>query len=110
MSIYEPDLEPLVARNYREGRLRFTASVGEAAQDASIFFISVGTPPNEDGAADLKHVLDVARQLGQEMRLPSHVIGKSTMPVGTADKVRALIQAELDRRGSDLHFEVVSNP
>lgn len=108
--IHEPDLELLVARNYREGRLRFTSSVAEAAQDATIFFIAVGTPPNEDGATDLKHVLDVARQLGQEMRVPCLVVDKSTVPVGTADKVRALIQAELDRRGSNLQFEVVSNP
>lgn len=110
MPIYEPDLEPLVTRNFREGRLEFVSSIAEAARDTEVFFIAVGTPPEKDGTADLSHVLDVARQLGREMRSPCLVVDKSTVPVGTADKVRALIQAELDRRGSDIRFDVVSNP
>jgi UDPglucose 6-dehydrogenase len=110
MPIHEPDLEQMVTRNYREGRLEFATSINGAAADADVYFIAVGTPPEEDGTADLTHVLEVARQLGREMRAPCIVVDKSTVPVGTADKVRALIQAELDRRKSDLTFDVVSNP
>jgi UDPglucose 6-dehydrogenase len=108
--IYEPDLERLVTRNYREERLRFSSSIVEGVCDANVIFIAVGTPPHEDGATDLTHVLEVARQVGQGMGVACIVVDKSTVPVGTADRVRALIQAQLDRRGSNLDFEVVSNP
>jgi UDPglucose 6-dehydrogenase len=108
--MYEPDLEPLVARNYREGRLQFSSSVAEGVNDANIIFIAVGTPPDEDGSTDLTHVRDVARQLGQGMGVDSIVVDKSTVPVGTADEIRTLIQGELSRRGGKIAFEVVSNP
>lgn len=108
--IYEPGLEPMVVRNHAEGRLKFTTSLGEAVQSARLLFIAVGTPPNEDGSADLAHVLGVAKSIGELITEPTIVIDKSTVPVGTADKVRAAIQAELDRRGVDVTFDVVSNP
>ena len=111
LPIYEPGLEEMVLENAREGRLRFTTSIKEAVVDANIHFIAVGTPPGEDGSADLQYVLAVARELGQHMQAKYNVIvDKSTVPVGTADKVRATIQAELDARGSDIQFDVVSNP
>ncbi len=111
LPIYEPGLEPLVTSNYGEGRLRFTTSLKDAVQDADMHFIAVGTPPGEDGSADLQYVLAVAAELGQHMVKPYNVIvDKSTVPVGTADKVRATVQAELEKRGSDIQFDVVSNP
>jgi UDPglucose 6-dehydrogenase len=108
--IHEPGLPALVASNLREGRLRFTTEYAEAVADSEVYFIAVGTPPNEDGSADLRHVLDVARELGRVITRPSTVIGKSTVPVGTADRVQAAIRAELDRRGVSVRVDVVSNP
>lgn len=111
LPIYEPGLDDLVASNYREGRLKFTTSIEEAVQDANVYFIAVGTPPGEDGSADLQYVLAVARELGQHMKADYNVVvDKSTVPVGTADKVCAAIEEELKARGADLRFDVVSNP
>ena len=111
LPIYEPGLDEMVAENFREGRLQFTTSLQEAAQSANVFFIAVGTPPGEDGSADLQYVLAVARELGQYMVADYNVVvDKSTVPVGTADKVRATINAELEKRGTKIGFEVVSNP
>ena len=111
LPIYEPGLEEMVLENYREERLRFTTAISEAAASATIHVIAVGTPPGEDGSADLQYVLAVAKELGRHMQADYNVVvDKSTVPVGTADKVRAAIQEELDRRGSDIRFDVVSNP
>jgi len=110
LPIYEPGLERLVIENYREGLLRFTTSLESAAQTCDVFFIAVGTPPDEDGAADLQYVLQVARDIGRVINQYSVIVDKSTVPVGTADKVQQAIQHSLDQRGSDLEFDVVSNP
>jgi UDPglucose 6-dehydrogenase len=103
--IYEPGLEPLVERNQAEGRLRFTTDVGEAVRHGRVIFIAVGTPPGEDGSADLQHVLAVATAIGRDMNEPKVVVTKSTVPVGTAERVRAAIRAETAER-----FAVCSNP
>jgi len=103
--IYEPALEPLVARNHREGRLEFTTDVGVAVEQSDIVFIAVGTPPDEDGSADLQHVLDVARTIGAHMNRAKTVATKSTVPVGTAERVRAEIA-----RHTQTPFHVCSNP
>ncbi len=103
--IYEPGLEPMVVRNQREGRLTFTTDVAQAVERSEVVFIAVGTPPDEDGSADLQHVLDVARTIGQHMTEPKLVITKSTVPVGTADKVRAEIA-----RHTATPFHMCSNP
>jgi UDPglucose 6-dehydrogenase len=108
--IYEPGLEAMVARNKAAGRLRFTTSVEEAVAFGTIQFIAVGTPPDEDGSADLQYVLAAARNIGRHMAGYKVVVDKSTVPVGTADKVRAAIADELQKRGADLPFSVVSNP
>jgi UDPglucose 6-dehydrogenase len=108
--IHEPGLEPLVRNNLAEGRLRFTERLADAVDDTLVYFIAVGTPQGEDGSADLSHVLEVAKELGRVIRHRCIVADKSTVPVGTAEKVKATIQAELDRRGQKLDFEVVSNP
>ncbi len=105
LPIYEPGLEPLVSRNQREGRLQFTTDVGDAVRGAQVVFIAVGTPPDEDGSADLRHVLAVARTIGEHMDAPKVVITKSTVPVGTAEKVRAEIA-----RHTKTPFHVCSNP
>ncbi len=105
LPIYEPGLEPLVVRNQKDGRLVFTTDVGACVEAADIVFIAVGTPPDEDGSADLQHVLAVARTIGQHMRRPKVVVTKSTVPVGTAEKVRAAIAAE-----TTIPFHVCSNP
>ena len=110
LPIHEPGLDKIVATNSREGRLRFTTSLADAVSGVEACFIAVGTPPNEDGSADLSHVLDVARELGALLTGRCTVVDKSTVPVGTADKVRATIRAELDRRGVKADFDVVSNP
>jgi UDPglucose 6-dehydrogenase len=111
MPIYEPGLEELVKRNYKEGRLRFTTDLKEGVENALFVFIAVGTPPDEDGSADLKHVLNVAAEIGREMENYKIVVDKSTVPVGTAEKVRKAIQDELDKREiGDIEFDVVSNP
>ena len=110
LPIYEPGLKTMVADNYANGRLRFVTALAEAMQDSNIYFIAVGTPPGEDGSADLRHVLAVAQEIGQHLRRYALIVTKSTVPVGTAEKVRAAVQAELERRGLDLEFDVVSNP
>jgi UDPglucose 6-dehydrogenase len=108
--IFEPGLEPLVISNHREGRLRFTTSLPEAMTDSQVYFIAVGTPPDEDGSADLRHVLAVAREIGRNLRSYAVVVDKSTVPVGTAERVTAAIQEELRGRGVEIPFDVVSNP
>lgn len=108
--IYEPGLKELVLKNSEEGRLSFTTDLASAVKNSLINFIAVGTPPGEDGSADLKHVLAVAREIGRHMEGFKIVVDKSTVPVGTADKVRAAVQEELDRRGVSIEFDVVSNP
>lgn len=110
LPIHEPGLEAIVARGLEEGRLQFTTRLGDAMPDAAIFIIAVGTPPNEDGSADLHHVLAVAYEIGAGLRGPATVITKSTVPVGTAEKVRNAISCELVRRGVNVEFDVVSNP
>lgn len=108
--IHEPGLEPIVNTNHAEGRLHFTASLADAVQRSNIYFIAVGTPPGEDGSADLQHVLAVASEIGQNLKDYAVIVNKSTVPVGTADRVREAIRAELDRRKADISFDVVSNP
>ena len=108
--IFEPGLETLVERNREAGRLTFTTDVAAAVDFGLFQFIAVGTPPDEDGSADLSHVLAVARTIGQNMSDYRVIVDKSTVPVGTADKVKAEIQAQLDTRKLDLEFDVVSNP
>jgi UDPglucose 6-dehydrogenase len=108
--IYEPGLEPLVLANHRAGRLEFTTDAARAVAHGEVVFIAVGTPPDEDGSADLTHVLNVARTIGDLLERPAVVVDKSTVPVGTADKVTAAIAARLRARGVDHAFEVVSNP
>lgn len=108
--IYEPGLKELILRNQTEGRLSFTTDVTLAVEQSLIQFIAVGTPPGEDGSADLQYVLAVGRTIGQQMNGFKIIVDKSTVPVGTADKVRAAVQQELDTRGSHLEFDVVSNP
>jgi len=108
--IYEPGLEEMVLENYKKGTLDFTTDIKDAIAKTKISFIAVGTPMGEDGSADLQYVLAVAKSIGEHMQDYMVVVDKSTVPVGTAEKVTATIQAELDRRGSDLKFDVVSNP
>ena len=108
--IHEPGLEGLVTRNVQAGRLHFTTDVERAAHFGTVQFIAVGTPPDEDGSADLQYVLAAARGLGRHMKDYKVVVDKSTVPVGTADKVRAAIAEELALRGADVPFSVVSNP
>ena len=108
--IYEPGLEDIVLRNVKAGRLHFTTELTEVLDDVQIVFSAVGTPPNEDGSADLKYVLQVAKTIGQHMTNYKLLVTKSTVPVGTSKKVRAVIQAELDKRGVDIEFDVASNP
>ena len=108
--IYEPGLEPLVAENVAAGRLAFTTDMAECVDHGLFQFIAVGTPPDEDGSADLRYVLDVARAIGRHMSEYRVVIDKSTVPVGTADKVRAAVGEALAERGSATEYDVVSNP
>ena len=108
--IYEPGLEPMVLENHAAGRLDFSTDAAAAIADAELLFIAVGTPPDEDGSADLRHVLAVARTIGRTLTQPAVVVNKSTVPVGTADRVRETIAAELAARGLALAVEVVSNP
>ncbi len=108
--IYEPGLEAYIARNVEAGRLEFTTDVKKAVDHGLFQFISVGTPPDEDGSADLKHVLAVARAIGENIDEYRIVVDKSTVPVGTADKVEAEIKAALARRSKSVEFDVVSNP
>lgn len=108
--IYEPGLQELVHKNAAIGSLRFTTSVEEALETSEICFIAVGTPMGEDGSADLRYVLDAASGIGRHMKRHMYVVDKSTVPVGTHQKVRETIQKELDARGSSLTFDVISNP
>ena len=110
MPIYEPGLDELVERNVKAGRLHFTTDLTTCLDEVEIIFSAVGTPPDEDGSADLKYVLEVARTVGRNITKHVVLVTKSTVPVGTAKKVRAVIQEELDRRGTDLEFDVASNP
>lgn len=110
MPIYEPGLEPMVKSNLEKGRLHFSTSLKENLKDSEAVFIAVGTPPGEDGSADLKYVLAVAREVGQNMEDYMVVVTKSTVPVGTAKKVKAAVQEELDNRGVSIGFDVASNP
>jgi UDPglucose 6-dehydrogenase len=110
LPIYEPGLENVVSSNFESGRLLFTTSLVEAMETSDVFFIAVGTPPGEDGSADLRYVLEVARQIGANLARPAIVVNKSTVPVGTGDKVRAAVAEQLRQRGVEVDFEVVSNP
>ena len=110
LPIYEPGLEELVGPNHKAGRLRFTTDAALGVAHGDVIFIAVGTPPDEDGSADLRHVLAVARTIGQHLERPAVVVNKSTVPVGTADRVRDAVAAELARRGVAVEYEVVSNP
>ncbi len=110
MPIYEPGLEEIVVRNHDAGRLKFCSSFAGIAGRVEVVFIAVGTPPDEDGSADLSHVLAVAHDIGRAMTRPLVVVTKSTVPVGTSDKVRAAIAEELAARGADIGFDVASNP
>ena len=108
--IYEPGLEEMVLRNSREGRLNFSTDITSCLDDVEVVFSAVGTPPDEDGSADLHYVLDVAHTIGRNMNKYLVVVTKSTVPVGTAQKVKAAIQEELDKRGAAIPFDVASNP
>ena len=110
LPIYEPGLEEMVLRNKEAGRLHFLTDLSSCLNEVEVVFSAVGTPPDEDGSADLRYVLEVARTVGRYMNKHLLVVTKSTVPVGTAKKVRAAIQEELDKRGSDLTFDVASNP
>ena len=108
--IFEPGLETLILKNIKNNNLFFTTDLSEALQNSDIAFIAVGTPMGDDGSADLQYVLAVAKSIGQLMQKRLIVVDKSTVPIGTADKVKAVIQKELDLRNSDLQFDMVSNP
>ncbi|MCD8268056.1 MAG: UDP-glucose/GDP-mannose dehydrogenase family protein [Parabacteroides sp.] len=108
--IYEPGLEEMVHRNQQAGRLHFTTDLIECLDEVEVLFSAVGTPPDEDGSADLKYVLEVARTVGRNIKKHILVVTKSTVPVGTAKKVRQAIQEELDKRGVQIEFDVASNP
>lgn len=108
--IYEPGLERMVLENYKKGMLLFSTNIQEALQKSDICFIAVGTPMGEDGSADLRYVLSVAKSIGEYMDKHMFVVDKSTVPVGTAKKVQQAIQSELDKRSSNLSFDVISNP
>ncbi len=110
LPIYEPGLDPLVLRNAEQGRLRFTTSLADAMERCEVFFIAVGTPPGEDGSADLKYVQAVAHEIGGLLQQYAVIVDKSTVPVGTAELVRKTIQDQLDKRGVEVDFDVVSNP
>lgn len=108
--IYEPGLETMVERNVKNGRLHFTTNLKETLKNCEVIFNAVGTPPDEDGSADLKYVLEVARETGQNIEDYVVFVTKSTVPIGTAKKVKNVIQKELDKRNSDLTFDTASNP
>ena len=110
LPIWEPGLEDLVKRNTENGRLHFSSKLSESLDDVNIVFGAVGTPPDEDGSADLKYVLEVAREVGRHINDYVIMVTKSTVPVGTAEKVRAALQEELDKRGAEISFDVASNP
>ena len=108
--IHEPGLEEMIKRNAADGRLQFTIDIAAAVHHGTLQFIGVGTPPDEDGSADLQYVLAAARSIGQHMTDYKVIVDKSTVPVGTADRVRAAVQAVLAERGVSVDFAVVSNP
>lgn len=108
--IYEPGLDEMIERNYRKGTLTFSIDLPSVVNDSDVIFIAVGTPPDEDGSADLSYVLDVARTVGRTMNRHMLIVTKSTVPVGTAKKVRAAVQEELDKRSLNIEFDVASNP
>lgn len=108
--IYEPGLEDMVVRNYKSGRLKFSTDLEACLNDVEVVFCAVGTPPDEDGSADLRYVLEVARTIGKNIDKYTLVVTKSTVPVGTAQKVRNAIQEELDKRNVEVQFDVASNP
>lgn len=108
--IYEPGLDDLVKRNVKEGRLHFTTDLLSCLDDVEVVFCAVGTPPDEDGSADLKYVLEVARTFGQNIKRYTILVTKSTVPVGTSKKIKAVVDAELAKRGKDIPYEVASNP
>ena len=108
--IYEPGLDQLVLKNVKAGRLKFTTDLASVLNEQEIVFSAVGTPPDEDGSADLKYVLQVAKTIGENLNRYLVVVTKSTVPVGTAKKVRQTIEAELQKRGVDIPFDVASNP
>mgnify|MGYP000243447678 FL=1 len=110
LPIYEPGLEPIVKETVADGRLSFTSNAAEAVAHGTVIFIAVGTPPNEDGSADLKHVLTVAKTIAQHMNAYKVIVDKSTVPVGTADRVTEAVSAVLDQRKLQVEFDVVSNP
>ena len=108
--IHEPGLDSMVTSNAGAGRLRFSTSYDDAVAHAEVIFLAVGTPPDEDGSADLTHILEAARQIGQRITKPLVIVDKSTVPVGTAELVRKAIAGEIDKRGAQVAFNVVSNP
>ena len=108
--IYEPELQPMVARNMAAERLHFTSSLAECIDDVDVVFAAVGTPPDEDGSADLRQVLAVAQEFGRTIKRYTLLVIKSTTPVGTAARVKAIVEQELKLRGEDIDFEVASNP
>jgi UDPglucose 6-dehydrogenase len=108
--IFEPGLEPIVRRNHANGQLEFTTDAAQAIAHAQIIFIAVGTPPDEDGSADLQYVLSVARSIGRHLDRYTVIVNKSTVPVGTADRVRSAVATELAARGAEIEFDVASNP
>jgi len=108
--IYEPGLEDIYKKNVEKGRLSFTTNIADSLQDADAIFIAVGTPPGEDGSADLKYVLNVAREVGKHLDHYMVVVTKSTVPVGTSHKIKAAVAAELKKRNCDIPFDVASNP
>lgn len=110
LPIYEPGLEKMIQRNVSSGRLNFTTDIRDSLDESEIVFIAVGTPPDEDGSADLKYVLNVAKTIGEHMKDYLLIVTKSTVPVGTSEKVRSAIKQELDKRGREIQFDVASNP
>jgi len=108
--IYEPGLEAIIKKNVEKKRLSFTTDIRDAIEGSEVIFIAVGTPPGEDGSADLKHVLDVGREIGSVLSGHIVVVTKSTVPVGTSEKIRKTIQAELDKRKVTISFDMASNP
>jgi len=110
LPIYEPGLGSLVENNYKGGRLKFSTSISQGVKESSVIFIAVGTPPDEDGSADLKHVRAVAKDIGKNINGYKVIVDKSTVPVGTADEVKEVISAEMSKRGVKYDFDVVSNP
>lgn len=110
LPIYEPGLEPIVKETVADGRLSFTSNAAEAVEHGNVIFIAVGTPPNEDGSADLKHVLTVAKTIAQHMNAYKVIVDKSTVPVGTADRVTEAVSTVLSQRKLEVEFDVVSNP